>query len=59
VKKRNEKLQDELTLTKEILKQNSDSTNYIAEIEDLKKKNAMLSQDVRAKTQKVVEFLIL
>jgi FtsZ-binding cell division protein ZapB len=38
------------------LKQNSDSTNYIAEIEDLKKKNAMLSQDVRAKTQKVVEL---
>jgi FtsZ-binding cell division protein ZapB len=44
------------SLTKEILKQNSDSTNYIAEIEDLKKKNAMLSQDVRAKTQKVVEL---
>lgn len=56
MKKRNEKLEDELTLIKEKLKQNSDSTNYMAEIEDLKKKNVMLSQDVRAKTQKVVEL---
>ncbi|XP_076111349.1 uncharacterized protein LOC143079711 isoform X1 [Mytilus galloprovincialis] len=56
LKKRIKELEEELKSIKAKEKTNIDHTEYLAEIEELKKKNSVLSHEVRAKTQKIIEL---